>query len=125
VPRAYARDHGDPAHVNLIKELMAAEQTAGHPDDGGRPAPVPPLICVEADDGRLILADGRSRMRALLDTGVTEVEVHVIRSDGRDPVEQAFELSVRAAIAGPRPLSESEMRRALVRLLDGRPTVAQ
>jgi hypothetical protein len=113
--RAFPRTEVDLARVDEFAALYREELTAGND-------PFPPIRCVEDRDGRLMLYDGWHRVTARRrvatecpSRGYDELPAEIIRADGRDAVDYAFNLAVECSAIGSKQLTQSERRAAAKR----------
>jgi winged helix-turn-helix DNA-binding protein len=123
--RAWPRDALDPERVELFAEMVRdAREAAG--TGQGWSDPLPPLVVVGNGRGGYVLADGRHRFEARrgLGAGFDLVQVAVFQPDGKTPVERAYELSLSFATISAKPLTTSEKRAAILRLLVERPDLS-
>jgi hypothetical protein len=122
--RAFPREQVDPARTDEFAGLYREELPAGND-------PFPPIGCVEDQDGRLVLYDGWHRVTArrriaaeLPGRGYDELPAEIVRADGRDPVDYAYELAVGRSAVGSKQLTLSERKVAAKRLSEIRPDLS-
>jgi hypothetical protein len=119
--RSWPREQLDEERVELFAEILGdARQAAG--TGQGWSDPLPPLVVVAAGLGGYLLADGRHRYEARrrLGVGFDVVGVQVFQANGRPPVDFAYELALLCT-HGAKPLTTSEKRAAILRLIGERP----
>jgi hypothetical protein len=107
------------------RERIHSDRVAEFADlyaDGGLDA-LPPVVVVDAGDGRLIRSDGEHRLCALEQLGREKAHVQVIASDGGDPVQVAYRAALERAAISAWPLSRAERRTAVLRLIEDHPNM--
>jgi hypothetical protein len=119
--RAFPREGVDGARVDEFAGLYRDELPNGND-------PFPAVGCVEDRDGRLILFDGWHRISARRRVageypgrGYEEIATRVVRADGRDAADHAYELAVECSAVGSKQLTQSERRAAAKRFRPDRP----
>jgi hypothetical protein len=108
-PTAYPRSKRDDARVADFMQLYA---------DGGADA-LPPIEVVPDGAGGYIGADFLHRATAAVQLGWTELAAVIVDvPDGADPVEIAHLRALETAVSTAKPLSRTERRLAVTRLID-------
>ena len=103
------------SRVRQFKDLYSAAIEAGEPD------PLPPVITV-CSGSRHILADGWHRFEALQQLRTENVSADVREApEGTEPIDYAYDLALAAAVESARPLTASERKAAVARLLASHP----
>jgi hypothetical protein len=122
--RALPREGIDGARTDEFTNLYREELPAGND-------PFPAIGCVEDRDGRLVLFDGWHRVAArqriaaeYSGRGYDEIPVEIVRADGRDPVDFAYELAIGCSAVGSKQLTLSERKAAAKRLSEIRPDLS-
>ncbi len=91
-------------------------------EEGG-PDSLPPILLVhEPGTGKYLVADGFTRVFAASDAGMEYLPAVFppMRGDA-SPVENAWEIGLRAVATSGKPLSRAEQQEAILRLLDEHP----
>jgi hypothetical protein len=114
--RTLPREAVDAARVAEFVGLYRDELPGGND-------PFPPIGCVEDRDGRLLLYDGWHRVIARRRVaaehpgcGYDELPADVVRANGRDAVDFAFELAITCSAVGSKQLTQRERIAAAKRL---------
>jgi uncharacterized protein YerC len=86
-------------------------------EDGGIAA-LPPLEVLVDQEGNFLLYDGHHRFEALQQLGFEDVPVFALEvREGDDPIQLAFERAIAVSSTAAKPLTRTERRWAVVRLL--------
>jgi hypothetical protein len=122
--RALPREELDAARVDEFAGLLRDELPHGTD-------PFPPIGIVEDRDGQLVLYDGWHRVTARRRVaaehpgqGYDEIAGEIVRADGRDAVDYAYELAVGCSAVGSKQLTLSERKAAAKRLSEIRPDLS-
>lgn len=110
---AYPRRGLDTERVSEMVQLYA---------DGG-PEALPPIEVVRADDDNFVLAEGAHRVTAARALRWTALPAAVLEpTDGQDPMETAYLRALETAVTAAKPLTRSERRAVVKRLLERHPS---
>jgi hypothetical protein len=122
--RAFPRETIDAARVEEFAGLYRDELPAGSD-------PFPPIGLVEDRDGGLVLYDGwhrvEARQRIAIEhpgRGYDQIAATIVRADGQDPVELAFELAIDCSAIGSKQLTYRERVAAAQRLVEIHPDLS-
>jgi hypothetical protein len=119
--RTFPRERVDAARVEEFAGLLRDELPDGTD-------PLPPIGCIEDRDGQLVLYDGWHRVTARRRVaaeypgqGYDELAADIVRADGRDAIDYAYELAVGCSAVGSKQLTLSERKAAAKRLSEIHP----
>ena len=122
----WPRESLDRERVELFAELIADTATEAARSGKGWSNPLPPIVVVADGQGGYVLADGWHRVEAhrMLGAGFEGISAEVHLPDSRRVSECVYWLALLYATRSARPLSTSEKRTAIARLLTERPELA-
>lgn len=110
----YPRDGLSGSRIRMFADLYRAGE------------PVPPIEAIDLGDGTYLIPDGVTRYFGAREAGLNELEVVLVAPEpGEEIPDFAYRRALETATRSALPLTQSERKRAVARLIKTRPDLSR